>query len=100
MTMCFTAQCSISREHPTTLEIVSPYLTPWTDDARIARDGILLYCPIVKTQCMDSLETRVAANGGAKRTEVEISRSFLGMPGRSTRYAIAAIPPDAAQSSP
>ncbi len=86
-------------ERPTTLEIVSPYLTPWTTEARIARDGILLYCPTAKTQCMDALEARFAENGRAKRTEVEISRSFLGMRGRSTRYAIAAIPPDAARSS-
>ena len=83
-------------ERPTTLEIVSPYLTPWTDEARIAREGVLLYCPIVEILCTNALDMRVAATPRAKRTEADISRSFLGLPGPVTRYAIAAIAPDAA----
>jgi len=85
-------------ERPTTFEIKTPYLTAWTDAARIARDGILLYCPIVESLCMEPLETLAAANPRAKRMETDISRGFLGMPGPVTRYAIVAIPPDATPS--
>jgi hypothetical protein len=83
-------------ERPTTFEIKSPYLTPWTDEARIAHEGILLYCPIVENLCMEPLEMLAAANPRAKRMETDISRSFLGLPGPVTRYAIVAIPPDEA----
>jgi hypothetical protein len=80
-------------ERPSTLEIVSPYITPWTDEARIAREGILLYCPVVEKLCMGALNKRAVGAPQARREEVEISRSFLGISGPSVRYAIVAIPP-------
>jgi 4-amino-4-deoxy-L-arabinose transferase-like glycosyltransferase len=80
-------------ERPSTFEIVSPFITPWTDEARIAREGILLYCPVVEKLCMDALDKRAAGSPEARRVEVEISRSFLGISGPSVRYAIVAIPP-------
>ena len=67
-----------------------PVLTPWTDEARIAREGILLYCPMVEKLCMDALDKRAA---DARRVEVEMSRSFFGIAGPSVRYVIVAIPP-------
>jgi hypothetical protein len=80
-------------DRPSTFEIVNPYLTPWTDEARIARQGILLYCPVIEDRCMDALNRRAAAAPQGRRVEVEISRTFLGIPGPITRYAIVAIPP-------
>jgi 4-amino-4-deoxy-L-arabinose transferase-like glycosyltransferase len=80
-------------DRPSTFEIVSPYVTPWTDDARIAREGILLYCPAIENLCMNALNTRAADAPQAKRVEADISRDFLGIPGRVTRYVIVAIPP-------
>jgi 4-amino-4-deoxy-L-arabinose transferase-like glycosyltransferase len=80
-------------DRPSTFEIVHPDLTPWTDEARIARQGILLYCPVVENLCMDALNRRAAAAPQSRRVEVEISRTFLGIPGPITRYAIVAIPP-------
>ena len=75
------------------VEIVTPDGTPWADEARIAREGILLYCPVIETSCMDALNRRAAAAPRGRRVEVEISRSFVGIPGPITRYAIVAIPP-------
>jgi Dolichyl-phosphate-mannose-protein mannosyltransferase len=80
-------------ERPSTYEIVSPYLTPWTDDARIARDGILIYCPVEVIFCMNALDAWAAKSPQARREDVEIARSFLGRVGPPTRYAILAIPP-------
>jgi len=80
-------------ERPSTYEIVNPGLTPWTDEARIARQGILLYCPVIENPCLDALNRRAAAAPQARRVEVDISRTFLGIPGSITRYAIVAIPP-------
>jgi hypothetical protein len=80
-------------DRPSTFEVVTPALTPWTDEARIARQGILLYCPVAENRCMDALNRRAAAASRGRRVEVDISRTFLGMPGPVTRYAIVAIPP-------
>lgn len=80
-------------DRPSTLDIMNPRLTPWADDARIAREGVLLYCPVTETGCMDAMNRRDAAAPASRRTEVDISRRFLGFAGPATRYAIVAIPP-------
>jgi hypothetical protein len=80
-------------DRPSTFEMVNPALTPWTDEARIARQGILLYCPVLESRCMDALNSRSAAAPRGRRVEADISRTFLGIPGSATRYAIVAIPP-------
>jgi len=81
------------QDRPSTFEIVTPALTPWTDEARIARQGILLYCPVTENRCMDALNRRAATAPLGRRVEVELSRTFLGIPGPVTRYVIVAIPP-------
>jgi hypothetical protein len=80
-------------DRPSTFEIVTPALTPWTDEARIARQGLLLYCPAAENRCMEALNRRAAAAPMSRRVEADISRTFLGIPGPVTRYAIVAIPP-------
>jgi 4-amino-4-deoxy-L-arabinose transferase-like glycosyltransferase len=80
-------------DRPSTFEIVSPYVTPWTDEARIARDGIVLFCPMRENLCMKALDKRVADAPQGRRVEVTISRDFLGMAGPPERYVIVAIPP-------
>jgi 4-amino-4-deoxy-L-arabinose transferase-like glycosyltransferase len=80
-------------DRPSTFEIVTPALTPWTDEERIARQGILLYCPVNENRCMEALNRRAAAAPQARRVERDISRTFLGISGPVTRYAIVAIPP-------
>ncbi len=82
-------------ERPTTYEIVSPYLTPWVDAARIAGDGVLIFCPAAEVICMKPLDEWAARSPQARRQEVTISRDFLGIPGPPTLYVILAIPPQA-----
>jgi hypothetical protein len=80
-------------DRPSAYEIASPNITPWVDNARIARDGLLLYCPVAELLCMNALAARTADLRGGRRVEVEISRSFLGMSSAPVRYTIVAIPP-------
>ncbi|SRR5579871_542590 len=87
-------------DRPSTLDILNPALTPWADEARIIQQGILLYCPLAEGSCMEALDRRAAAAPEAKRVEVDISRTFLGIPGPITRYAIVAIPPQQAPARP
>jgi hypothetical protein len=80
-------------ERPSIYEIVTPQLTPWVDEARIAREGIALYCPADDSICMNALNARAAASAVGKRVEVEISRTFLGIADQPVRYVIVTIPP-------
>jgi hypothetical protein len=81
-------------DRPSTFDIQNRRLTPWADDARVAHDGALLYCPVAEKVCMDAMSARAAAAKESRRTEVDISRTFLGIPGPVTRYAIVAILPE------
>jgi 4-amino-4-deoxy-L-arabinose transferase-like glycosyltransferase len=80
-------------DRPSTFDIVNPAMTPWADEARIARQGIVLYCPVTENRCMDGLNRRASMAPQGRRVEVDISRTFLGIPGPVTRYVIMAIPP-------
>ncbi|HEY2137695.1 MAG TPA: glycosyltransferase family 39 protein [Xanthobacteraceae bacterium] len=80
-------------ERPSTLEIVNPYLTPWTDNARVARDGIALVCPVEETLCVKALDQRAANGPAGRRVEVEISRRYAGVADKADRFVIATVPP-------
>jgi hypothetical protein len=80
-------------ERPSIYEIVSPQLTPWVDEARIAREGIALYCPAEDFVCMRALNARAARSVVGKRVEVDISRTFLGIADKPARYVIVTITP-------
>jgi hypothetical protein len=49
---------------------------------------------------MDALNRRVAMAPQSRRVEVDTSRTFLGIPGPVTRYAIVAIPPRQVSRTP
>jgi hypothetical protein len=68
-------------------------VTPWTSQTDVERDGIAMMCPIDVAFCLNALEARVARNPDARRSEVALSRRFLGLSGAPHRYAIAVIPP-------
>ena len=85
--------CAHAEVLQVTYEIATPQLTPWVDEARIAREGIALYCPADDSICMKALNARAAGSAVGRRVEVEISRIFLGIPGKAERYVIVTIPP-------
>ena len=80
-------------ERPSTLEIMNPTVTPWTDAARIAREGIALFCPLEVTGCVQAMNERAARGPAGKRAEVELSRTYFGVADQPVRYVIVTIPP-------
>jgi 4-amino-4-deoxy-L-arabinose transferase-like glycosyltransferase len=62
-------------------------------DARIARDGIVLVCPVQAGGCVNVANARAARGPAGKRMEVNVTRRFWGIAGPSARYLIIAIPP-------
>ncbi len=81
------------QDRPSTFEIVNPYLTPWTDEARVARAGIALVCPAEESPCMEALAQRAARAPTGRRVEVEISRRYLGGADKPDRFVIVTVPP-------
>ncbi len=80
-------------DRPSTLDVVGPAETPWADDARIGRDGIALACPVEEAFCLRAVEAFVARRTVARRLEVELSRSFFGVPDKPERYLIVIVAP-------
>ena len=76
------------------LEIVNPAVTPWIDESEVGRDGIALVCPAADTQCMQALDRRAGQSPAARRSEVEISRSYWGVADPPDRFVIAIVPPN------
>ncbi len=73
-----------------TLDIVGPASTPWSDEASVARAGIALVCPEAEAICMHFLNMRA---GGAPRHAVTLSRKHWGVGDTPVRYVIAVLPP-------
>ena len=59
---------------------------------RIAGDGVVLICPAVDRSCTDRIGY-MAQGHAARRSEVELSRHYLGIEGRRARYVLLVIPP-------
>jgi hypothetical protein len=62
-------------------------------DQRVARDGIVLVCPLNSAGCVENANARASHAPAGKRLEVEVSRNFLGLAGPPARYLIIAVPP-------
>ncbi len=73
-----------------TLDIVGPSSTPWSDEASVARAGIALVCPEAEAICMHFLNARA---GNATRTAVTLSRRHWGVGDKPVRYVIVVLPP-------
>ena len=62
-------------------------------EARIARDGIALVCPARAGGCVAAADALAGRSPAGKRSEVEVSRRYLGMASAPARYLIVTIPP-------
>ena len=82
------------RDGPSAFEIVNPRMTPWIDDARLARDGLAMVCPADNVLCMNALNARAAHAPGGKRAEAMISRTYMGYSDPPQQFVIATVPPD------
>ncbi len=86
-------------EQPSPFPVLEPETAPWVTPDLIARDGAAfvceLYpgqhdCTIVMKQAMDKA---IAHNPSPRSIEVELARSYFGIPGRSAHYLIIVVPP-------
>jgi 4-amino-4-deoxy-L-arabinose transferase-like glycosyltransferase len=73
-----------------TLDIVGPASTPWSDEAGVARAGIALVCPETEAICMHFLNLRA---GKTTRHAVTLSRRHWGVGDKPVRYLIVIVPP-------
>jgi hypothetical protein len=78
---------------PRTFEIVTPRATPWTSEANVARDGIVMVCPADDGVCMNALNARAAKGPNAVRLRATLARRWFGIRGPFEAFAIVVIPP-------
>ena len=79
-------------DKPSTLDIVGPASTPWSDAASVARAGIALVCPETEAICIHYLNMRA---GDLSRHAVTLSRRHWGVADTPVRYIIVIVPPRA-----
>ena len=77
---------------PATFVVTEPMRTPWVDQARIAREGIVIVCPRAEPGCLRELDALVTRYGG-KTEDVALARRFFGSSGAPVDYRIAIILP-------
>jgi hypothetical protein len=90
-------------DRPAALPLGEPQFAPWIDTQRIAREGIVLVCysrddlvggrTCVHKPVIDRIEAIRARSPAGHRVEVEIIRTYLGVPGQAARYLIFTLPP-------
>ncbi len=81
------------KDRPSTYADFSPYLSPWVDDARIAREGIAIICPAQDAGCLANMKTLTAAGPPGQHEDVTLQRHWLGFTGTPARFVIATVPP-------
>jgi 4-amino-4-deoxy-L-arabinose transferase-like glycosyltransferase len=78
------------RGKPLRIDIVTMGDTPWASEAQLERAGIALVCAADDPVCMYALNLRAPP---ARRSEVTLSRTFLGVSDAPVTYVIAIVPP-------
>jgi len=80
-------------DRPTTYADFSRYLSPWVDDARIARDGAAIVCPADDHHCLDLMNDIVVKGSPGRRTDVTLRRRWLFLDNVPAHFVIATVPP-------
>ena len=82
-----------SADGPSTFDVESPSSTPWADEPRWTREGVAWVCPVDDAVCVKAIEAYSAKVPNRRRTEVTLTRTFLGIPGAPHSYLIIVAPP-------
>jgi 4-amino-4-deoxy-L-arabinose transferase-like glycosyltransferase len=80
-------------DKPSTYSDFSRYLSPWVDDARIAREGVAIICTADDDDCLGDMDALVERNPTGRRTEVTLTRHWLGFASAPRDFVIATVPP-------
>jgi hypothetical protein len=65
----------------------------WSSTAQLAQSGMTLVCLANEPNWVQAAAAQAARNQVSRRIDVEIARTFLGIPGVPQRYVIFIIPP-------
>ncbi len=68
-------------------------LSPWVNNTRIAREGIAIICRAVDDLCLMEMNKLTAARPSGRRSEVTLTRHWLGLEGSTRRFVIATVLP-------
>jgi hypothetical protein len=79
-------------DNPSTFADFSPYLSPWADDARIARDGMAVMVA-TDNPWFDFTLKKIDGYPGARRSEVTLARHWLWFESAPKRFVLAIVPP-------
>jgi 4-amino-4-deoxy-L-arabinose transferase-like glycosyltransferase len=79
-------------DKPSTYADFSPYLSPWVDDARIARDGMIVMVA-TDNPWFDFTVQHIDAYPSARRSEVTLTRRWLWFDSAPKRFVLAIVPP-------
>jgi 4-amino-4-deoxy-L-arabinose transferase-like glycosyltransferase len=79
-------------DKPSAFSGLSTADSPWVDAERIRREGLAIVCP-TEGICRSAAEVLVRARPDVHRSEVTLTRRYLGRDGDSRRYLIFTIPP-------
>lgn len=80
-------------DHPDSVPVLALRLAPWVTAERLAREGFLAVCPITNNDCLEMAIRRSASEPGARRSEFDAARVFLGDPGKPQRFVAVVVPP-------
>jgi hypothetical protein len=80
-------------DRPSTYADFSSYLSPWVDDARLAREGVAIICAADEQDCLDGMDRLVAHGPAGRRRDVTLTRHWLGFDSAPRDFVIATIPP-------
>jgi hypothetical protein len=80
-------------DKPSTYADFSPYLSPWVDDARLAREGVAIICTVDDEDCLRGMNKLVARGPAGRRSEVTLTRHWLGFASEPRNFVIATVPP-------
>jgi len=69
------------------------YLSPWATVERIERQGIAIVCASDDDWCLGKLGQYLANNPAGRRSEVTLTRHWLGLAGNPRSFVIATVPP-------
>jgi hypothetical protein len=80
-------------DRPSTFASFYPYLSPWADKERLARDGMAIVCEADEPYCGQEMQRYTAGVPGVRRTEVALTRRWLWFENAPKRFVIATVPP-------
>jgi hypothetical protein len=68
-------------------------LSPWINRTRIVREGIAIICEAADDLCLKEMDQLTAAGPSGRRSELTLTRHWLGLEGSARRFVIATVPP-------